>query len=50
MKSIVAMICITALGIVQLVMYGDGGVLTGAITAISALAGVEVGSRIAKKE
>jgi len=36
-----AMGCITALGIVQLVIYGDGSVLMACVTAIAALAGMK---------
>jgi len=50
MKEIVAMFCITAIGIVQLVIYGDGSVLTACVAAISALAGVSLGKEISKKE
>ena len=42
--------CITVLGAVQLYLYGDGGVLMGCVAAISALAGVQIGSTLAKKE
>jgi hypothetical protein len=48
-KEYFAMGCITVLGIVQLVLYGDGSVLMACVTAISALAGVSVGERIATK-
>lgn len=46
----VGMVCITALGIVQLVQYGDGTVLMACVTAIAALAGVQVGAAVAKKQ
>jgi len=49
MKSIVAMICITAIGIVKMVIDGDGSVLTASITAIAALAGVEIGREVSKR-
>ena len=42
--------CITALGIAQLTLYGDGSVLMACVAAISALAGVSVGAALAKKE
>jgi len=45
-----AMGCITVLGVVQLVMYGDGSVLMACVSAIAALAGVTVGSELAKKK
>lgn len=45
-----AMGCITALGIAQLVLYGDGSVLMACVSAISALAGVQVGSALAEKK
>jgi len=48
-KQMFAMGCITALGVVQLYLYGDGSVLMACVTAIAALAGVSVGSEIAKK-
>ena len=50
MKEMFAMGCITALGIVQLALYGDGSVLMACVTAIAALAGVSVGSELAKKK
>ena len=50
MKEMVAMVCITALGITQLVMYGDGTTLTAAITAIAAIAGVSLGAELQKKK
>ena len=42
--------CITVLGVVQLVLYGDGSVLMACVSAISALAGVSVGAALVKKE
>ena len=50
MKIVFAMGCITFLGAVQLYLYGDGSVLMACVTTIAALAGVQVGSQIAKKE
>lgn len=49
MKTMVGMICITVLGVAQLYLYGDGTVLMACVTAIAALAGVQVGSAIARK-
>jgi hypothetical protein len=45
-----AMGCITALGIVQLVLYGDGSTLMACVTAIAALAGVSVGASLTTKK
>jgi len=42
--------CITALGAIQLALYGDGSVLMACVAAISALAGVSVGSELAKRK
>lgn len=50
MKTVAGMICITVLGAIQLFKYGDGSVLMACVSAIAALAGVQVGSAIAKKE
>lgn len=50
MKIMFGMGCITALGIVQLIMYGDGSIIIACVTAISALAGVQVGATLTKKE
>ena len=50
LKSIVAMGCITVLGAIQLYLYGDGSTLMACVTAIATLAGVQVGSTLAKKE
>ena len=50
LKSIVAMGCITVLGAIQLYLYGDGSTLMACVTAIATLAGVQVGSSLAKKE
>lgn len=50
MKTVAAMICITVLGAIQLVQYGDGSTLMACVASISALAGVQVGSALAKKE
>jgi hypothetical protein len=50
LKEMFAMGCITALGIVQLALYGDGSVLMACVTAIAALAGVSVGSELSKKK
>lgn len=50
MKEMVAMVCITAIGITQLIMYGDGSVLMGCVVAIAALAGVSIGSELQKKK
>jgi len=40
--------CITVLGAIQLWKYGDGTTLTACVTAIAALAGVSLGSAVAK--
>jgi len=48
-KEYFAMGCSTVLGIVQLTLYGDGSVLMACVSAISALAGVSVGERIASQ-
>jgi len=50
MKVLFAMGCITILGVVQLIMYGDGSTLMACVSAIAALGGVEVGKTLAKKE
>jgi len=50
MKEVVAMGCITVLGAIQLIVYGDGAVLTACVAAISTLAGVSMGSEIQKKK
>jgi len=50
MKALIGMVCVTILGAIHLWLYGDGSTLTGCVTAISALAGVEAGSRLTKKE
>ena len=50
MKTMFAMGCITVLGAIQLVLYEDGSVLMACVAAISALAGVQVGSALTKKE
>jgi len=50
MKEMFAMSCITALGVAQLILYGDGSVLMACVSAIAALAGVSVGSELAKKK
>ena len=50
MKTMFAMGCITALGAIQLILYEDGTVLMACVSAIAALAGVQVGSAIVKKE
>lgn len=49
-KSFIGMLCVTVLGAIHLFLYGDGSTLMGCITAISALAGVEVGKSISKEE
>ena len=49
MRTVAAMVCITVLGAIQLVQYGDGSVLMACVTAIAALAGVQVGAAITKK-
>jgi len=49
-KEMVAMGCITVLGVVQLYLYGDGSVLMACVSAIAALAGVTIGSEISKKK
>lgn len=50
LRTMFAMGCITALGCIQLALYGDGSVLMACVSAISALAGVHVGVAITKKE
>ena len=50
MKTIIAMLCVTALGLTQLILYGDGSTLMACVTAIAALAGVHLGSEIQKKK
>ena len=50
MKEMFAMGCITILGVVQLIVYGDGSVLMACVTAISALAGVSMGAALTKRE
>ncbi len=50
MKTMVAMGCITVLGAIQLYLYSDGSVLMACVSAIAALAGVQVGSALTKKE
>ena len=48
MKSMVAMVCITALGIGKMLVDGDGSVLTACVAAIGTLAGVEIGRQVTK--
>ena len=50
MKSIIAMLCVTTLGMAHLIMYGDGSTLMACVTAIAALAGVHLGSEIQKQK
>jgi hypothetical protein len=50
LKSIVAMVCVTVLGLVHLILYGDGSTLMACVTAIAALAGVQLGSEIQQKK
>lgn len=49
MKTLVGMVCITAIGIAHLIINGDGMSLVAAISAVSGLAGVTVGVEVAKK-
>jgi len=48
-KAFVGMLCVTTLGLVHLILYGDGSTIMACVTAISALAGVEVGKEISRK-
>lgn len=50
LKALAAMGCITALGLVHLILYGDGSTLMACVSAISALAGVQMGSEMSKKK
>ena len=48
MKTLIGMLCITALGVTHLIVVGDGTILAAAITAVSGLAGATVGFEIGK--
>lgn len=48
-KAEIGMTCVTVIGVVHMLINGDGTVLTACIAAISALAGVSIGAELQKK-